>query len=53
MLVHERSGRLVACVQLERRDKSAYLGMLTIEPTLQSGGLGKGLLAGAEEFVSR
>jgi GNAT superfamily N-acetyltransferase len=53
MLVHERSSRLVACVQLERRDKSAYLGMLTIEPSLQSGGLGKGLLAVAEEFVSR
>ncbi|NBX57948.1 MAG: GNAT family N-acetyltransferase [Gammaproteobacteria bacterium] len=51
MLVHERDGHLVACVQLERRGQGAYLGMLTIMPTLQSGGLGKALLASAEEFV--
>jgi len=51
MLVHERDGHLIACVQLERRGQGAYLGMLTIMPTLQSGGLGKALLASAEEFV--
>jgi GNAT superfamily N-acetyltransferase len=52
MLVHEREGRLAACVQLERRDEGAYLGMLTIMPALQSGGLGKAMLAAAEEFAS-
>ena len=51
MLVHERDGHLVACVQLERRGQGAYLGMLTIMPTLQSSGLGKALLASAEDFV--
>ena len=51
MLVHERDGHLIACVQLERRGQGAYLGMLTIMPTLQSTGLGKALLASAEEFV--
>jgi ribosomal protein S18 acetylase RimI-like enzyme len=51
MLVHERDGHLIACVQLERRGQGAYLGMLTIMPTLQSSGLGKALLASAEEFV--
>ncbi|MBM4216369.1 MAG: GNAT family N-acetyltransferase [Gammaproteobacteria bacterium] len=51
MLVHEREGRLIACVQLERRKQAAYLGMLTIMPTRQSGGLGKALLAAAENFV--
>jgi ribosomal protein S18 acetylase RimI-like enzyme len=51
MLVHEAAGRPLACVQLERRSDHAYLGMLTIEPTLQASGLGRGLLAAAEEFV--
>ena len=53
MLVHEREGRLIACVQLERRGQGAYLGMLTIMPTLQSDGLGKALLSAAEEFALR
>lgn len=53
MLVHEREGRLIACVQLERRKQVAYLGMLTIMPTLQSSGLGKALLSAAENFVLR
>ncbi|NDD74634.1 MAG: GNAT family N-acetyltransferase [Gammaproteobacteria bacterium] len=42
-----------ACVQLERRATDAYLGMLTVRPGLQSRGLGKALLAGAEDFVAR
>lgn len=52
MLVHERHGQIGACVQLERRDESAYLGMLTISPSLQAAGLGKALLAAAENFVT-
>lgn len=45
--------QLDACVQLERRDTDAYLGMLTVRPGLQSRGVGKALLAGAEDFVAR
>jgi len=51
MLVHEPAGRIIACVQLERRGDGAYLGMLTIAPTLQAKGLGRRLLAAAEDFV--
>lgn len=51
MLVHERDGEIIACVQLERREASAYLGMLTLQPTLQSSGMGRALLAAAETFV--
>lgn len=51
MLVHETEGRILACVQLERRGDEAYLGMLTIDPEHQSGGLGKAMLAAAEHFV--
>lgn len=53
MLIHERDGRLVACVQLERRGAGAYLGMLTIQPTLQSTGVGRALLSAAEDFARR
>jgi len=51
MLLHESGGRILACVQLEKRSESAYLGMLTIMPTLQTKGLGRRLLAAAEHFV--
>lgn len=47
------SATLIACVQLERRGDDAYLGMLTVAPSLQGAGLGKYLLAGAEAFVAR
>ncbi|MDQ1155452.1 GNAT family N-acetyltransferase [Brevundimonas sp. SORGH_AS_0993] len=40
---------LVGCVQVARAgDDLAYLGMLTVEPTLQASGLGRRLLAAAE-----
>ncbi|MFM8845631.1 MAG: GNAT family N-acetyltransferase [Gammaproteobacteria bacterium] len=51
MLVHESARQILACVQLERRGDGAYLGMLTITPTLQAKGLGRRLLAAAEHFA--
>ena len=52
MLVHEHAdGALHACVQLQNRGDYAYLGMLTIRPTLQAAGLGRELLAAAEHDV--
>ena len=42
-----------ACVQLERHGDEAYLGMFTVRPTLQGGGLGRRLLAGAEQDARR
>ena len=53
MLLHEADGRLLACVQLERRGDDAYLGMLTIDPQRQAAGLGRSLLEAAERFVAR
>lgn len=53
MLMYEHDNRPIACVQLEKRADSAYLGMLTISPTLQTAGLGKQLLAAAEAHASR
>jgi len=46
-------GRLPeACVQLERRDDDAYLGMLTVQPVRQASGLGKRLLDAAEGWAA-
>jgi GNAT superfamily N-acetyltransferase len=43
--------KLLGCVYLERRETSAYLGMLTVKPDLQSSGLGKKILALAEDWA--
>lgn len=51
MLTARTSDALVACVQLERRGETAYLGMLTVSPQLQSGGIGRRLLEAAEQAV--
>jgi ribosomal protein S18 acetylase RimI-like enzyme len=45
-------GVLVACCQLDRRDDStAYFGMFAVRPGRQGGGVGRRVLAHAEEFA--
>ena len=55
VLLTLRSGAsLSACVHLEKRPGAlCYLGMLTVRPDLQSAGIGRRLLAAAEEFARR
>jgi ribosomal protein S18 acetylase RimI-like enzyme len=49
MLLFLDGPALVGCVQLTRRSPSrAYLGLLTVDPRRQAGGLGKRILAAAE-----
>ena len=44
--------QLIGCVAVTRKDASlAYLGMLCVLPTLQSGGLGRRLLDVAEDLA--
>lgn len=54
LLAHEK-GTLVGCVLVERQDDtSAYLGLLSVEPSRQAAGLGRLLLEAAEqEAVAR
>ena len=40
---------LIACVYLKEEDENLYLGMLSVRPTLQAGGMGKYILHYAEE----
>jgi len=43
---------LTGCVQLSRvTDTVSYLGLLTVNPEMQAGGIGKQIIAAAEQFV--
>src|SRR3712207_1609837 len=45
---------LVGCVQVtDRGDGSAYLGMLSVDPARQGDGIGKALIAAAEDAAVR
>lgn len=49
MLLAHNGDRLVGCVRLvDEGEGVAYLGMLSIDPALQAGGLGRRLMAEAE-----
>ncbi|WP_295905493.1 GNAT family N-acetyltransferase [uncultured Bdellovibrio sp.] len=45
------TGDLLGCVHLEKQGAKCYLGMLTVDPTLQSQGIGKMLLAESEALA--
>ena len=52
LLVLREDGVIRACVLLwDRGGGLAYLGMLTVDPSLQGDGLGKRLLAAAESYA--
>lgn len=54
LLLFSSSQTLVGCVELEIKNSStAYLGMLTVAPTLQASGLGRYILQEAENFVRK
>ncbi len=52
ILLCERNQKLLASVHLENRGEHAYLGMFAVSPQAQGQGIGKFLLAQAEEKVS-
>ena len=43
--------KIVACVHLERHESKCYLGMLTVDPTLQKKGIGSMLIEESEAFA--
>ncbi|MES2391775.1 MAG: GNAT family N-acetyltransferase [Acidobacteriota bacterium] len=52
LLIHRDAGELVGTVWLEPKgDGVWYLGLLTVRPDRQMGGLGKAILGAAEVFV--
>lgn len=50
-LVEERDRVFVGCLRLERTGEECYLGLLTVRPTLQAGGIGRQLLTSAERWA--
>lgn len=49
ILIATGADDLIGCVQIsQKNDNSAYLGLLSVEPDAQAGGLGKALIAAAE-----
>jgi GNAT superfamily N-acetyltransferase len=50
LLVAEADGALTGCVSVTRKsDGRGYLGLLTVDPVLQAAGLGRRLIAAAED----
>lgn len=50
-LVGEDEADIVGCVYVELHGKRAYFGLLSIDPSRQKTGLGRRLVAAAEEFA--
>jgi ribosomal protein S18 acetylase RimI-like enzyme len=53
VVLAEQDGTLVGSVVLRDEDGTAYFGMLTVRPTLQSAGIGRALVAEAERIAAR
>jgi predicted N-acetyltransferase YhbS len=52
-LLAETNTKLVGCVYVEPHSDYSYLGLLSVEPSLQMAGLGRRLVAAAEEFARK
>jgi ribosomal protein S18 acetylase RimI-like enzyme len=52
IIVAEDQGVLVGCVQVEARNGYGYVGLVTVDPVRQAGGLGRWLLQQAEADIS-
>jgi GNAT superfamily N-acetyltransferase len=50
-LVAEESAALAGCVYIEIRGARSYLGLLSVQPERQGGGLGRRLVGAAESFA--
>jgi ribosomal protein S18 acetylase RimI-like enzyme len=50
-LLAEHGGELVGCVLIEKHGDDGYFGMFSVDPRVQTGGVGKALLAEAEQSV--
>lgn len=50
-LVSEEDGRINGCVYVSRKEDRAYFGLLSVDPAQQKKGIGRRLIAAAEEFA--
>jgi GNAT superfamily N-acetyltransferase len=50
-LLHEDEGALRGCVYVERRGERGYFGLLSVDPARTGRGLGRALVAAAEDHL--
>ena len=53
IVVAERDGQMVACCHVADEHGAGYFGMFAVAPTEQGSGLGKQVIAYAEDFVAQ
>ena len=51
ILIYKEDEEIVGCVNLQQHANRLYLGMFSVSPQLQGGGIGKKLLQAAEEYA--
>jgi ribosomal protein S18 acetylase RimI-like enzyme len=51
ILKYTENQEIIGCVMLVKKTDKLYLGMLTVSPDLQGGGIGKKLLKAADNFA--
>jgi ribosomal protein S18 acetylase RimI-like enzyme len=50
LIYKDEEQKIIGCVNLQQHDEKLYLGMFSVSPQLQGGGIGKKLLQAAEEY---
>lgn len=53
ILKYVDNGKIIGCVELRKEEDKLYLGMLTVNPTIQGKGIGKALLKASEEEAKK
>lgn len=53
ILIYRNNNQLQGCVYLEKQNEKLYLGMLSVNPEIQGGGIGKKLLRAAEDHAKK
>lgn len=53
LIYKDSSGEIIGSVYLDIQEKGLYLGMLTVSPPKQAGGIGKKLMLAAENWARR
>jgi ribosomal protein S18 acetylase RimI-like enzyme len=51
LLYKNPDGEIIGCVNLQQHGSKVYLGMFSVSPQLQGGGIGKQLLKASEEYT--
>ncbi len=53
ILKYVENRKIIGCVELRKEEDKLYLGMLTVNPTIQGKGIGKALLKASEEVAAK